>query len=350
MLKDDFFIASQYILPHHLLSRVVGKLASCENRWVKNQLIQRFMRQYGVQLDEAVHQHPQDYKSFNDFFTRALLPDARPLDERADSLLSPCDGAVSQIGHIQRGKIFQAKGQEFSLTELLGGDRDRAEPFVGGKFATLYLSPKDYHRVHMPMAGTLKEMVYVPGSLFSVNQTTAERVPGLFARNERLVCIFETEHGPMAMVLVGAMIVAAIETVWAGRITPPERKLKVFDFADPQPVDLARGAEMGRFCLGSTVVLCFPDQMIDWSNELQAGTAITMGSRIGSVSAVAATLPDTQPAEAKAAEDADEDAKRYGKDDDGQADSDKSDSDKSDSDKSDSDKNDQDDSPENGQD
>ncbi|WP_221800774.1 archaetidylserine decarboxylase [Oceanobacter mangrovi] len=314
MLKDDFFIASQYILPHQLLSRLVGKLAASENRWIKNQLIQRFMDHFGVTLDEAVHQHPQDFKSFNDFFTRELLPDARPLDNGIDSLLSPVDGAVSQLGDIQRGRIFQAKGQEFSLNELLGGDRQRSEPFVGGKFATLYLSPRDYHRVHMPMAGKLKEMIYVPGSLFSVNQVTAERVPGLFARNERLVCIFETEHGPMAMVLVGAMIVAAIETVWAGRITPAERKIKVVDYRDPQPVELDRGAEMGRFCLGSTVVLCFPDGMIDWSSELAAGSSLTMGSRLGSINAMKpaeTAVPDKvgqhEPAEADEKDEADSD-------------------------------------------
>jgi phosphatidylserine decarboxylase len=328
LLKDDLFIASQYVLPHHWLSRLVGKLAACENTWLKNQLITRFIRQYDVRLDEAQRQHPQDFRSFNDFFTRELLPEARPLDNAADSLLSPADGAISQIGHIQRGRIFQAKGQEFSLTELLGGSRPRAEDFVGGKFATLYLSPRDYHRVHMPMAGKLREMIYVPGSLFSVNQTTAERVPGLFARNERLVCIFDTEHGPMAMVLVGAMIVAAIETVWAGRITPPTRELKVTDYRDPQPVELDKGEEMGRFCLGSTVVLCFPDGMVDWSKELEAGSPIRMGSRLGSIRALqtgesapienTATAIDAEPAvttdNAEAEADADADAENVSPD------------------------------------
>jgi phosphatidylserine decarboxylase len=293
LLKDDLFIASQYVLPHHWLSRLVGKLAACESRWLKNQLITRFIRQYDVRLDEAQRQHPQDFRSFNDFFTRELLPEARPQDQAVDSLLSPVDGAVSQLGRIQHGRIFQAKGQAFSLTELLGGSRQRAEDFAGGQFATLYLSPRDYHRVHMPMPGKLREMIYVPGALFSVNQTTAERVPGLFARNERLVCIFDTEHGPMAMVLVGAMIVAAIETVWAGQITPASRKIKVTDYRDPQPVELDKGEEMGRFCLGSTVVLCFPDGMVDWSKELEAGSPIRMGSRLGSISALRPDEPET---------------------------------------------------------
>lgn len=279
--KDDLFIAAQYLLPHHWLSRLVGRLASCENTWIKNQLIQRFMKQYGISLEEAVRQHPQDFKSFNDFFTRELLPEARPLDTHSHRLVSPVDGAVSQLGDIDHGRVFQAKGQEFSVTELLGGDRDRAEPFLGGKFATLYLSPRDYHRIHMPVTGTLRETVYIPGALFSVNPTTAERVPGLFARNERLVAIFDTEVGPMAMVLVGAMIVAAIETSWSGRVTPPERHIKVTDYHNPTPITLEKGAEMGRFCLGSTVVLCFGEQAIRWSDDLEAGSQVRMGKAIG---------------------------------------------------------------------
>lgn len=284
MLKDDLFIASQYLLPQHLLSRAVGKLAACENIRVKNFLIRQFMDQFGIRLDDAARQSREEFKSFNDFFTRELRPAARPLDTATTSLVSPADGAISQLGKIQDGRIFQAKGQDFSLLELLGGDQQRAAGFSNGQFATIYLSPRDYHRVHMPISGTLREMVYVPGALFSVNQTTAANVPRLFARNERLVTVFDTEIGPMAMVLVGAMIVAAIETVWSGRITPAERKLKVFDYRNPGPVTLNKGEEMGRFLLGSTVILCFGENALQWDRELESGSPVRMGKRMGTLS------------------------------------------------------------------
>lgn len=283
MLKDDLFIASQYLLPQHLLSRAVGKLAACENIRVKNFLIRQFMDQFGIRLDDAARQSREEFKSFNDFFTRELRPAARPLDTATTSLVSPADGAISQLGKIQDGRIFQAKGQDFSLLELLGGDQQRAAGFSNGQFATIYLSPRDYHRVHMPISGTLREMVYVPGALFSVNQTTATNVPRLFARNERLVTVFDTEIGPMAMVLVGAMIVAAIETVWSGRITPAERKLKVFDYRNPGPVTLNKGEEMGRFLLGSTVILCFGENALQWDRELESGSPVRMGKRMGTL-------------------------------------------------------------------
>lgn len=283
MFKDDLFIASQYILPHHLLSRTVGKLAACETPWLKNFLIRQFMDQFGIRLDDAARQTPEQFRSFNDFFTRELRDGVRPVDTASNTLVSPADGAISQLGQIRHGRIFQAKGQDFSLNELLGGDPQRSAPFVNGSFATVYLSPRDYHRVHMPLAGTLREMVYVPGALFSVNQTTAENVPRLFARNERLVAIFDTEVGPMAMVLVGAMIVAAIETVWAGRITPPTRELKVVDYQNPQPVSLGKGEEMGRFLLGSTVILCFPENVMQWDKDLESGSPVRVGKRMGTL-------------------------------------------------------------------
>ena len=279
-MKDKLFITSQYLLPHHAVSRLVGKLAASETSWLKNLLIRNFMRQFDIQLDEAERPYYQQYNSFNDFFTRALKEGARPLDKAEGCIPSPVDGAVSQLGTIEQGQIFQAKGQSFSLTELLGGDRERAKPFMGGEFATLYLSPRDYHRVHMPVTGTLREMVYVPGALFSVNQTTAENVPGLFARNERLVAIFDTDSGPVAMVLVGAMIVAAIETVWAGRITPLKREVRVTNYQNPDPIHLNVGEEMGRFLLGSTVVLCFPPDTIQWDDNLTSGSEVRMGKHI----------------------------------------------------------------------
>ncbi|MEC7546460.1 MAG: archaetidylserine decarboxylase [Pseudomonadota bacterium] len=279
-MKDRLFIASQYVLPQHLLSRAVGTLADAEMEWVKNPLINLFIKQFGVNMSEAQRQTASEFKSFNDFFTRELIDGARPIEGDANVLSSPADGAVSQLGEIVDGRVFQAKGQDYCLTELLGGDAQRAAPFMGGEFATIYLSPKDYHRVHMPMKGTLRDMIYVPGDLFSVNQVTAENVPRLFARNERVVCIFDTEKGPMAMVLVGAMIVAAVETVWAGHIAPPRRELKVTEYGAPTPVSLEKGAEMGRFKLGSTVILCHPKDTVKWSENLKAGTPLRMGEAI----------------------------------------------------------------------
>ncbi len=213
-LQDRLFILAQHLLPHHLLSRLIGGFAECRVPWFKNLLTRWFVRHYDVDMRQAQVEDPTAYENFNAFFTRALKPGARPLPAAADVVVSPSDGAISQLGRIEHGRIFQAKGHSYSLLELLGGDGLRAAPFMGGHFATIYLSPKDYHRVHMPLTGTLKEMVYVPGRIFSVNQLTAENVPELFARNERVVCIFDTAVG-QAVILVGAMIVASIETVWA---------------------------------------------------------------------------------------------------------------------------------------
>lgn len=282
-MKERLFIASQYLLPHHLLSRLIGCAAECRVGWFKNRLIGWFAKQYQVDMSEAQAEDLTSYQHFNDFFTRALKDGARPLDQTAGAVLCPADGAVSQLGKIEHGRIFQAKGHSFSLVELLGGDSERAAPFMGGDFATIYLSPKDYHRVHMPLAGTLREMVYVPGRLFSVNQTTAENVPELFARNERVVCLFDTERGPMAVVLVGAMIVASIETVWAGLVTPPKRTLKTvrYDEAARAPVMLDKGAELGRFKLGSTAIVLFGAEQISWAEPLAANSAVRMGQRLG---------------------------------------------------------------------
>ena len=278
--KDKAFIVFQYLIPQHLLSRLVGLIAASEMPLIKNTFINFFIGKFGINMNEAKRKSAAEFRCFNDFFTRELEDGARPVADGDNQLVSPADGAVSQLGKIENGRIFQAKGQDYSLIELLGGDTKRAEEFMGGEFATIYLSPKDYHRVHMPVTGTLREMVYVPGDLFSVNKTTAENVPRLFSRNERLVAIFDTEKGPMAMVLVGAMIVAAIETVWAGLITPPTRKLKVTDFRNPQPVTLQKGEEMGRFLLGSTVVLCFAKDKIHWLENLEADSPLRMGEAI----------------------------------------------------------------------
>lgn len=282
-MKDRLFILSQYLLPHHLLSRLIGCAAECKTAWFKNRLIGWFAKQYQVNMSETQVEDLNAFAHFNDFFTRALKEGARPLDRTPNAVLCPADGAVSQLGKVEQGRVFQAKGHSYSVIELLGGDSQRAAAFMGGEFATIYLSPKDYHRVHMPLTGTLREMVYVPGRLFSVNQTTAENVPELFARNERVMCLFDTERGPMAVVLVGAMIVASIETVWAGLVTPPKRTLKRFSYdeAARAPITLEKGAEMGRFKLGSTAIVLFGPEQVQWADTLTANSPVQMGQRLG---------------------------------------------------------------------
>lgn len=284
-LTQRIFIALQYLLPHHALSRLIGCLANCERPGIKNALIRRFIQRYDVDMEQAERKQPEDFKHFNDFFTRSLIAGARPVDDTSNGIVCPADGAISQLGPIRHGRVFQAKGHDYSLHELLGGDSERAKSFKDGLFATVYLSPRDYHRVHMPLAGTLKEMVYVPGKLFSVNQTTAENVPELFARNERVVCVFDTEAGPMAVILVGAMIVASIETVWAGEVAPARRRLQAFDYSEAgrQPVYLDKGAEMGRFKLGSTAIVLFGPQAVQWQESLAEGSSVRMGQNMGLV-------------------------------------------------------------------
>lgn len=281
-MSDFLFILSQYLLPQHLLSRLVGRLA--ESRWpaFKNRFIHWFIGRYQVDLSEAAIQEPTAFACFNDFFTRALQEDARPLAADPCGVLSPADGVISQLGEIDCGRILQAKGHDYGITELLGGDAARAEPFHSGSFITVYLSPRDYHRVHMPLAGQLQESIYVPGSLFSVNALTSARVSGLFARNERLVCLFNTQQGPLALILVGAMIVAGIDTVWGGQVCPNRHGLQHTDFSRHSPsVQLARGEEMGRFKLGSTVIALFGPGMVNWAQTLQAGTPVRMGEALG---------------------------------------------------------------------
>lgn len=285
MFKQKLFIIIQYLIPQHLLSRLIGKLAECQTPWIKNRLINKFIKQYKVDMSQAVYESCYEYKHFNDFFTRALKEGMRPIDEEEHSVVCPADGAISEIGSVDEGRILQAKGHNYSLVDLLGGDTERAKPFVNGKFATIYLSPKDYHRVHMPLKGTLLEMVYVPGQLFSVNQTTANNVSGLFARNERVVCLFETAYGRMAVILVGAMIVASIETVWAGSITPPKRALKLtkYDQQAREPIILEKGAELGRFKLGSTAIVIFESNSVEWDEAFKATTPTKMGQKLASI-------------------------------------------------------------------
>ncbi len=283
-MKDKLFIAFQYLVPQHGLSRLAGWLANTSIRWIKNPMTRWFVKQYGINMDEALETDPCAYASFNDFFTRALKDGARPICDQDNAIVFPADGAISQIGDIQYGRVFQAKGQDYSLLELVGGDETIAAPFEGGKFAVVYLSPKDYHRVHMPLGGTLKTMTHVPGDLFSVNETTADNVPRLFARNERVVCTFDTEAGPMAVILVGAMIVASIETVWAGQVTPEARTIKTTRYGSRKMHKFSLGEEMGRFKLGSTAIVLFGKDAISWSEQLQAGTPTRMGEQMGVIS------------------------------------------------------------------
>ena len=274
-LKKQIFIQTQKVVPQQQLSRVVGKVAASENPIIKNIVIQAFKAQYGIDMSIAEQTDALKYKSFNEFFTRALKDGVRDIDQDASSIVCPADGAISQLGKIQNGDVFQAKGQSFSVDKLIG-DTQLATPFVNGEFATVYLSPKDYHRVHMPFAGTLTETLYIPGELFSVNQTTAENIPGLFARNERMVCLFDTELGRMAVVLVGAMIVAGIETVATGKVKPTGRiELHHHDLA------LEKGAELGRFYLGSTAVVLFEKDKMNWDAQFQANSAVVMGEALG---------------------------------------------------------------------
>lgn len=278
---EKLFIFLQHILPQHLLSRGAGALADLRHpAWLKNWLIHIFIRRFKVDMTEAAQPEPTSYASFNAFFTRPLREDARSLAE-AD-VICPADGAISQLGAIQGGRIFQAKGQSFSTRELLGGDAQREQQFADGTFATIYLSPRDYHRVHMPLAGRLAATSYIPGRLFSVNQVTAENVPRLFARNERLVCYFDTAVGPVAMILVGAMVVAGIETVWSGQVAPRTSAPVLHDYvAPPRTIELAQGEEMGRFKLGSTVILLFPEGAVEFDAAYVAGAATRLGESLG---------------------------------------------------------------------
>lgn len=284
-MLDKLFVMSQYVTPQLTVSRLAGKLADMDSSpAMKNRVIKWFIGRYGVDMSEAAEPDPEAYPSFNAFFTRALKPGLRPMDERASVMVSPVDGAISQLGTVTDDRVFQAKGQSFSLTELLGGDHQRASEFASGEFATIYLSPKDYHRIHMPLAGTLREMTYVPGKLFSVNPTTAEQVPNLFARNERVACVFDTDFGPMAMVLVGAMIVGSMETTWAGVVAPDSRGVSATYYSHlEKPIRFEKGEEMGRFRLGSTVILVMPEGAVNWNTDQVAGKTVRLGEALGSI-------------------------------------------------------------------
>ncbi|PHN88136.1 phosphatidylserine decarboxylase [Pseudoalteromonas sp. 3D05] len=273
-------------MPKHFLSRMVGKLAAARLGGLTTWLIKLFIKQYKIDMSEAQYSDPAHYKTFNEFFTRPLKEGVRPLNNESDIIAHPVDGAISQLGAIVDGQLIQAKGHDYSLQALLGGSEQDTAPFLGGEFATIYLAPKDYHRIHMPIDGTLSKMIYVPGDLFSVNPLTAQNVPNLFARNERVVAIFDTEIGPLAMVLVGATIVASIETVWAGTVTPPAGK-DVFSWNYPTTGDnaitLKKGEEMGRFKLGSTVILAWGANQAEILADQQPETVTRMGTPFATI-------------------------------------------------------------------
>ena len=277
-----FFVFLQYLLPHHFLSRFVGYFA--EGSLLKNFLIRSFIRRYKVDMTEAMLTDPDDYPNFNTFFTRELKPDARPIIGEDNTVVCPADGSISQLGAIKDNQILQAKDHNFTLQDLLGGNQSLADSFLDGSFVTVYLSPRDYHRVHLPFAGRLIKTIYIPGHLFSVNKATSNSVPNLFARNERAVCLFETDLGHMCVIMVGAMIVAGIETVWGGQICPTSSKRKIteIDYSNHEPpIQLATGAEMGRFKLGSTALILFPPDTIDLDQNLEVSCRVRMGQQIG---------------------------------------------------------------------
>ena len=274
-MSDRLAVLPQYLLPKRALTAFAGWCAASGARWWTRAVIPWFIRRYGVNMAEAANPDPASYASFNDFFTRALRPDARPLS-RAD-WVCPVDGAVSQFGAIAHDQIFQAKGHHYSTRALVGGDAALAALFDNGYFATVYLSPRDYHRIHMPCDGRLRRMIHVPGDLFSVNPVTARGVPGLFARNERVVCVFDTDFGPFVHVLVGATIVGSMATVWHGQVNPP-RPGQVREWRyDDAPISLRQGDEMGRFLLGSTVVMLFPKNGLHFSPAWAPDAAVRMG-------------------------------------------------------------------------
>ena len=274
-MSDQLAVLPQYLMPKLAMTRLAGRLASAKLGSFTTWVIKRFVKRYNVNMAEAVHADPAHYKSFNEFFTRPLKDGVRPLAH--STWVCPVDGAISQCGAIERDQIFQAKGHQYSTRALVGGDAALAEQFQNGQFATLYLSPRDYHRIHMPVAGKLLRMVHVPGDLFSVNPTTARGVPGLFARNERVVCEFETEHGPMVLVLVGATIVGSMATVWHGQVNPPRPGTVREWHYESQDVRLQKGEEMGRFLLGSTVVMLFPQNSIQFPSDWISTRALLMG-------------------------------------------------------------------------
>jgi phosphatidylserine decarboxylase len=287
-LRDWFLNLYQYLLPQHTLSQLMYHLTRHRIAWLTGLQIRLFVRLFGVKMEEAESPRIKDYSNFNTFFTRTLRKGARPVAKSADEVACPVDGYISQLGSLTDGRLIQAKGWSYNLVDLLGGSEAHATSFRDGQFATLYLSPKDYHRIHMPLSGRLREMVYLPGRLFSVSPKTVNGIPNLFARNERVVSVFETEAGPLAMVLVGAIFVGSIDTVWAGQITPPyKRHPRRQLYEGDKALHLEKGQEMGRFNMGSTVILILPPNTIRWQPSLQPGSRVLMGQAMGHLISIA---------------------------------------------------------------
>ncbi|MFY9478968.1 MAG: archaetidylserine decarboxylase [Aquabacterium sp.] len=280
-MSDRLFVLSQYVLPKQALTALAGKAASAKGGALTTAVIRWFVKRYNVNMAEAANPDISVYPTFNEFFTRPLKAGARPIANA--ELICPVDGAISQFGRIERDQIFQAKGHSYSTTALVGGDGTLAKQFENGHFATIYLSPRDYHRIHMPCDGRLLRMIYVPGDLFSVNPATARGVPGLFARNERVVCVFEGPNGPFVLTLVGATIVGSMGTVWHGVVNPPRsREVREWRYDDQQIV-LRKGEEMGRFLLGSTVVLLFPQGPLAFNPGWQPAGAVRLGEEMARI-------------------------------------------------------------------
>lgn len=274
-------ILLQYLLPHHFLSRFIGAIAKCRWRWLKTLMIKWFIKKYQIDMTVVAEKDLDKYQNFNEFFTRKLAPKARPIARAKKTIVSPVDGHFSQIGNINKDTIIQAKGHNFNLASLIG--TEHADKFVNGEFATIYLSPQDYHCIHMPLAGKLTDMIHIPGRLFSVQPDIISSVPNLYARNERVVNIFQTEVGPIAVILVGAMLVASIKTVWAGEVTPPTRNMVSCWNYEQQEIALAKGEELGCFQFGSTVILLFPEKTIAWEKGIYPEQSVLMGRKIGQI-------------------------------------------------------------------
>nr|WP_229223416.1 archaetidylserine decarboxylase [Duganella sp. sic0402] len=278
IVSDRLAVLPQYLLPKGALTNFAGRVAGAKGGSYTTRLIRWFVGRYNVNMDEALDPNIANYKTFNEFFTRALRPDARPLADAA--YVCPVDGRISQFGDIEDDQIFQAKGHKFSTTALVGGDAQLAAQFQHGSFANLYLSPRDYHRIHMPIDGKLTRMIYVPGELFSVNPVTARGIPGLFARNERVVCVFDTAHGPFVMTLVGATIVGSMATVWHGVVNPPRLpQVTEWQYGD-QNIVLKKGDELGRFLLGSTVVMLFQKDVLKFNQAWQPAAPVQLGEQM----------------------------------------------------------------------
>lgn len=289
-------IAFQYLLPQQYLTRFAGWFANKEWGKLTHLVIKLFATKYKVNWEETEKNHPSDYKSFNEFFTRPLKSDARPINTNSQSIVFPADGQISEFGDIQKTQLLQAKGHYFNLTALLANQQDLIALFAEGKFITTYLSPRDYHRVHMPCDGTLRKMIYVPGDLFSVNPFLAEHVPYLFARNERVICYFDTPHGPMIQILVGATITASMSTVWHGIVNPPRtNNIQTWDYPSEgeNTITLNKGNEMGAFRLGSTVINLFTKDALAFAEDLNVGDTVKMGEAIN-LSTYATTISSNE--------------------------------------------------------